>query len=566
MLVTLRREPIREASRAMAAERAWPLLALLVLVSLGTLYFAARWPLIPLDESMVYVTSAQSLAEGQGYRLIGYLAQPPNTFTPPGYPLALAAIFKLQPDFPANLPLLQLASLLAFYGLLGLGALVLQRCYQASPTEITLAVLLAATTPLALRLSTALMSDSLYGVLALGSILLLRAGWVRPGSQGFKLLAAGALLAVLAYYTRTVGIALVAAMAIDALRRARHGPWWRVALVLLPLLLALPWTAWSALNGATYLRLWGGDVASGDLGGNSLEYVLAVVVRNFILGEEILWVGAPALVSEVVLPGVSAALPLALLASAGLFAFVLWQSGRTWWRGGGLVHLYLLLYLLLLLLWPSRVDGRFLWPVAPLVAWYLVAGLRRGWGYLNGRFGGRGLPVDTVVVAALLLLNVVWLGGVATRVASGEWVIDADQRDTYLAMQRTAEYLRGLEPAHGALSTNHVATTSWWYLYTGRPGVDAIARADSHEPYYVLPPLQGDPEEAIYFVWQRGNGLPGQGVADLPVLQAALAARGADAEPLYCTADRVLCVFDWRRQLAPGPADGSPSPPSERAE
>jgi hypothetical protein len=75
--------------------------------------------------------------------------------------------------------------------LLALSALVLRRAYRAAPRDIALALLLAATTPLALWLSTAVMSDTMFGLLTLGSLLLVRAGWQRPGGTGLPLLLAG---------------------------------------------------------------------------------------------------------------------------------------------------------------------------------------------------------------------------------------------------------------------------------------------------------------------------------------------------------------------------------------
>src|SRR5262245_45077137 len=55
----------------------------------------------------IYALSAQALAQGDGYRLIGLPGQPPQTKYPPLYPGALALLWKLCPDFPANLVLLQ---------------------------------------------------------------------------------------------------------------------------------------------------------------------------------------------------------------------------------------------------------------------------------------------------------------------------------------------------------------------------------------------------------------------------------------------------------------------------
>ena len=81
--------------------------AFAAIVALGVLYYAIRRPLLTIYDASIYVTGAQSLAEGHGYQAMGYLGEPTITYYPPGYSVALAGLFKLSPSFPANLPLLQ---------------------------------------------------------------------------------------------------------------------------------------------------------------------------------------------------------------------------------------------------------------------------------------------------------------------------------------------------------------------------------------------------------------------------------------------------------------------------
>jgi hypothetical protein len=525
----------------------------LVLAGLGALYYAARRPILPIDDATLYVTGAQALAQGLGYRLPAYVAQPPNTFYPPGYSLYLMPAFWIQPAFPANLSLLQLANLAAFYAFLAVAALVLRRAYHAGAPEISVALLLTATTPLALLLSTGVMSDTLFGALALGSVLLVQQSGSAAGRRRLGLLAAAALLATFAYYTRSAGLALVLALAIDAFRRARQrSPWTEVVLLGLPLLMVAPWSLWAGLNGGSgYLRHWIGTAPGWSVGVDSPESLLVVVLANLLLGADALWAVAPAVVHPEVGPGLAAVPPLGWLIGAPLLVYVLWRSWRGWRGSGQVVHLFLLLYLLTNLLWPYRVMGRFLWPVAPLLAWYLLTGLREGWTWLAGRLPRLPRP-DWAVLAFLLAANAVWLAAASREALSGGWVGDPAYRAEMLAMREIADYLRGLAPADGALATNHLSTTSWWYLYTGRRGVDALDRADDAEPFFVRRAAQGDPADVAYFIYQRPNGSPTGGAEDRPVLEAALAARGASTVPLRCALGDALCVYDWR------PASGAP--------
>ena len=56
------------------------------------------------DDS-IYWVSAKSLAEGHEYRIASLPGQPYQTKYPPLYPILLAGIWKINPNFPANLPL-----------------------------------------------------------------------------------------------------------------------------------------------------------------------------------------------------------------------------------------------------------------------------------------------------------------------------------------------------------------------------------------------------------------------------------------------------------------------------
>ncbi|HEY7065103.1 MAG TPA: hypothetical protein VII06_26745 [Chloroflexota bacterium] len=540
MAATVAGERAGAVSRTQPAARLLPLLVALLLLLLGGLYFAARRPTLPFDDPAEYVVSAVSLAQGQGYRVPAYPADPPNTFVPPGYSLLLAALFKLQPGFPANLALMELVSLVGFYALLALSAVILRRRFGASPAEITLALLLVATTPLAISLSTAIMSDTLFAVLALGSVLLVGTSWERPGRAGLLLLLAGGLLAAGAYYTRLAGIAVVAAVGLDALRRARHAAWWRVALGLLPAALLVPWIAWVSLNGGSgYTRHWASSIPGSAPGMEGPRTFLLGLIGNAVQGDGVLYTVAPPL---------SDVWPL----SAAIFVYVVWQSWRGWWRDGEVTHLYLLFYLLVLLPVAVLVSGRYVWPVAPLLAWHVVSGLRRGWGLVSARLGRPRLRADWLVVGTLLLTNVVGLGVTATRVVTSGWTVDEYYRDELAALLQTADYLRTLDPPTAAIGTNNWSTLPWWYLYTGRRGIDAVARTDGADGWWVPRARQGDPEAISYFIYHRDNGRPGDDTDDRSAVEAALRARGASTTPLYCTADRSVCIYDWRRR-APAP-------------
>jgi hypothetical protein len=549
---SLAARPPAPGSRARRLQR-WLLPAgVLFLLALAPLYFAVRRPILPIDDATLYVTGAQALAQGRGYLMLGVPTEPGNTTYPPGYSLLLAPIFLLQPSFPANLSALQLVSLLTFYVFLAISALTLRRCYRAPAADVVLVLLLLALTPLALAMSTGILSDSLYGVLSLGSVLVLQQRSDGRSRRQVLTAVAGALLAVMAYYTRTAGFALVAALAITALRDARRVPVWRTAVLLTPTALLLPWFAWNSLHGgSTALRQYVHGTPGSGIPVDGPEALLIVVLGNFLLGSDVLHVVGPALVSDDVWPGHLVPALLGFAAATVLFAYLLYQSYRGWRATGEMVHLYVLLYLLATLLLPWRVLGRYLWPLAPIVGWYLLLGLRDLWPRSALRLGWPAWPLERIVVALLLIANAAWFSSALARGSATGWVADAAYQEQILGMRDVAAYLRGLAPADGLLGTNHLSTASWWYLHTGRRGLDAVIRADGEEPFYVRRALQGDPDQIAYFVYHRDNPNVGAGEEDLAPLRAALAARGAPTEPLYCAAAGALCVYDWRSATAP---------------
>src|SRR5205823_6660715 len=135
-----------------------------------------------------------------------------------------------------------------------------------------------------------------------------------------------AILAVTAYYTRTAGFALVAALAITALLQARRAPGWRTAVLLAPTTLLLPWFAWNSLyGGSTALRQYIHGTPGSGIPVDGPEALLIVVLGNFLLGSDILHVVAPALVSDDVWPGRLVPAPLGFAAAMVLFGYVLYQ-------------------------------------------------------------------------------------------------------------------------------------------------------------------------------------------------------------------------------------------------
>src|SRR5580704_138981 len=157
------------------------------------------------DDS-IYWVSARSLATGDGYRIQSLPGQPYQTKYPPLYPALLASIWKLNPRFPANLPLATLFSWLLMP--LFLAALWwLLRDYGFSLRERYVLLLMAALSPVTVVFSFSLMPELLFTALLLASLILAERAMQPEAPQWLALLAG--ICAALAYLAKSIAAPLL---------------------------------------------------------------------------------------------------------------------------------------------------------------------------------------------------------------------------------------------------------------------------------------------------------------------------------------------------------------------
>ncbi|HXG23798.1 MAG TPA: hypothetical protein VNJ09_04520, partial [Chthonomonadales bacterium] len=84
------------------------------------------------DDS-IYIITGRSLAEGRGYRIESIPGSPPQTKYPVLYPALLALLWKIDPEYPANLALFRLANTLIWLGVLALTYGFILRFRYGSP-------------------------------------------------------------------------------------------------------------------------------------------------------------------------------------------------------------------------------------------------------------------------------------------------------------------------------------------------------------------------------------------------------------------------------------------------
>lgn len=222
------------------------------------------WSAPPRYDGAGYAVLARSLLEGQGYRAIDHPDRPRHAHFPPGYPLVLAATWKLT---GISTVAARVASLVCTVGAT-LAAWCWFRRLVPTPAALLMAMALALNWLWA-RTGAAIQSEPLYLVLGQLAILVASVPGRKPAGGGsiFRPFAVGTLLAA-AILTRHVAAGLALAVLIDRALARR----WREVLIIavVVVLLVTPWVAWVVSVGPE-----GRSQASLALGGGSLPARIA---------------------------------------------------------------------------------------------------------------------------------------------------------------------------------------------------------------------------------------------------------------------------------------------------
>ena len=314
----------------------------------------------PRFDGAGYAMLARSLGTGQGYREVQHPDRPPHTHYPPGYPVALAALWRLTGPSMAGTHGLSVAATLA-------ATLLAWRWFRAiypAGIALLLGVALAVNWTWG-RGGGAIQSEPLY--LLLGQLAVLRSARVgngpRPHAGGQ--VGPGLLLGVvlgLGVLTRHVGGCLAAAVLLDLLIRGRRAT--VVAAALASILVISPWAAWLATaRRATQAGLLAH-------GGPDADRALFYVRR---------------LPDQIIGPFVEKATVFghSRLAAAGATGWAVVAAGVILWGWvralrsprRRLAALVPLATLALLLAWPFTEAGRFLIPLVPFILIGALEGL-----------------------------------------------------------------------------------------------------------------------------------------------------------------------------------------------
>lgn len=333
------------------------------------------------DDWAHYLSHARNIAEQRPYGATGYIHSPyaaevgPQDY-PPGYPLLLAPVFRA----------VGLTSFAPYkvLGIATIGALLVLVAFWCRRTPPVIPAALPVATlgfnPAVNDYAVAVVSDPLFTVLVTAALLWADRGALRNRETAGHAIVTG-LLVWAAALTRTVGLVLIAALLLRALLRGLKS--WQPTAAAIVTAVVLTVLTEGLLTGSWTL----------DYSAQMRGYDWMTPLRNARL-----YAGDFAL--DVLVPGRPVLAKLGLLlyigvAAVGLRRIFRERNGPTIWE------LFVGLYLVILLLWPSRQGTRFLLPLIPWMVrtgWIGIEVLRER---LEPRPFARALPLVAAAAIAL---------------------------------------------------------------------------------------------------------------------------------------------------------------------
>ena len=437
-----------------------------------------------------YILLGQALSQGQGFRLTSSAVAEILPNVPPGFPFILSVLFRLNPHFPENVPLLKSVSIIAMAGV-GLASFWYAVRCRRLPWQLGAAIAVAVVvTPAFVFLATStVMAECVFTLAQLAAVIALDHACASDRHPRRRRVVVAAAIAAAAMLIRSTGIALIAAGVLYLLNQRR----WREALLFgaTVLLLLAPWLLYARAHAPTTAQRLehGGSIAfayadsmrlraagTPSSGQATLADVRARVVENLtnVFGRDMTGMLAPAFLrgpdesgEEVVSIGGTIGVQAGSMGNATptlAISFVLSVIAivgyvRTVRERAGVPELLVPLTIAMAVLVPFWTF-RYVLPVAPFIVLYIVEGLRT-------------TASDRWRLARVFILLVIGFdaydqvryildlrGGAGAHTV--EWVADGREVDEVLA------WMKDNLVDDGAVAASNPGLV---YLRTGRKGV-----------------------------------------------------------------------------------------------
>jgi hypothetical protein len=318
-------------------------------------------------DDAIYVSTAEALATGQGYRVISVPGEPLQTKYPWIYPAMLAVVWHLWPEFPDNLLAMQALTLCFAAAAVAVGFLYLVRFGYCSRKIAAGAGLICATSPYFLYFAVHTMAEMPFALLSIFGLWGVESFARRPEMNRRGQFAWGCMLGV-PFLCRTIGATLIVAGLWVLWRQRRRLRWYAAGV----LCAVVPWILFSAAGRG----IWDQNPVDGyytDYFGCWSSTGVSLIGRVISLNGLMIAHGSV----DLPLEGVSVFVRpwLGSSAAGGLFLFV----GLATWvamipdliKNRALAWM-LAAYLAAMLVW-SWPPHRFLVPILPFLAAYLLS-------------------------------------------------------------------------------------------------------------------------------------------------------------------------------------------------
>lgn len=190
-----------------------------------------------MQDDAIYFASARAIARGQGYMLPSFPGGLHHLKYPPVFPWLLSWVWRLRPEFPANLVLAHAVALALAVAFLLACERAARSMFGLSGPAAALVLLLCACNLVTLYTSTHILSDPGFGALLLLAAMLADNALERTPSVGWAAVAGA--VAGLSVGMRTIGVAVVVGVVLHLLLGRR----WKAAAVaaLTGAAASLPW-------------------------------------------------------------------------------------------------------------------------------------------------------------------------------------------------------------------------------------------------------------------------------------------------------------------------------------
>jgi hypothetical protein len=352
----------------------------------------------------MYVVLARALATGQGYRWINLPDAPLASHFPPGFPLVLAALWRVGPAFPANLVLFKAFNALCLLASTVLVAQLTRERFESERWGAVVGALTAIGVPL-LVLVTMVLSEPLFLVLLLLTLLLgERALSAEPSPR--RAFAIGLLIGV-SMLVRAHGLVLALAFVIVLVRRARTRE--AMAVIVGALILVGPWQLWGVLNRTPLAAPLAGNYGSyvgwwfrglRDIGVSMIpQTVEKTVLETSGMFIALLSPARNTLAHAVTLVATGVAI------GAGAWTLV---------RRSPLTATFLLAYAVIVFVWPFS-PSRFFWGIWPLIILLFAAA---AWSVSMTELWPRSMRFALAAASAWIALG---YGLYEVRAIRGQW-------------------------------------------------------------------------------------------------------------------------------------------------